>query len=147
MRIAIAVFWIVVRASAAQALDITQCGQRVPDGGSAVLQTDLTCPPAGFCQLNTGGPIGTAPCVSELDCPSPSEMHCRHFAILLGRHATLALNGHTIAGTHPAVGVNPGVFCDGDGASSNRCAVSGRERSPASTRGSTSHRARRRSST
>ena len=104
------------------ALDITACGQRVPDYQHGVLQADLSCPPAGYCVSSFGGEIGNQPCVEDSDCGS--QMACRRFAVLLGRHARLALNGHSIAGTSPTVGPNPGIRCE-DAAVLGGCVVTG----------------------
>ncbi len=56
----------------ARALDITSCGQVVPDGETGILQADLVCPPAP---------------------PGPP-----YFAVQLNRGATLEMNGHSITG-------------------------------------------------
>jgi len=104
------------------ALDITQCGQRVPDYGHGVLQADLSCPPAGYCVSSFGVEIGNQPCVEGSQCGS--QMACRHFAVLLGRRARLALNGHSITGTSPTAGPNPGILCE-DAAALGGCVVTG----------------------
>ncbi len=106
----------------ALALDVTACGQRVPNHQQAVLQADLSCPPAGFCMSVFGGPISDQACVDDFECGS--QMACRHFAVLLERGARFALNGHSIMGTNPPVGLNPGVLCY-DGSTHGTCTVTG----------------------
>jgi hypothetical protein len=108
-------------ASRAVALDVTTCGQRVPPETAAVLQTDLSCSGPGTCD----DAPGTA-CSVDGDCPSGL---CDLGAVILGRNASLSLNGHTITSTGARVGVSvPPRSCPASGIcipTSGRVAVQG----------------------
>ena len=76
---------------AARAIDITACGQTVPDDETGLLQGDLDC---------NGGPrrcfLNGSPCSVDADCPSPSYGSCSQRAVVLGWLARLDLNGHVL---------------------------------------------------
>jgi hypothetical protein len=80
------------------ALDVTTCGQHVPDGAMAVLQTDLTCG-AGTCEVDS-----SISCQVDGDCPAGA---CAPGAVVLGRNASLSLNGHSISSS----GNGTGIYC------------------------------------
>src|SRR5438552_10047898 len=72
----------------AGAVDITACGQLVPDGQIGVLQVDLDC----------GGAFNTCFADPALACakdPACTDTGCG--GLMLRNGATLAMNGHTVA--------------------------------------------------
>jgi len=72
----------------ARAIDITACGQVVPDGQIGVLQTDLDC----------GGTYNTCFADAALACaadPACTDTGCG--GVMLRNGATLEMNGHTVA--------------------------------------------------
>lgn len=82
---------LVCAANGAAALDITECGQVIPSRETGVLQADLDCPPTpAFCIHDP-----SIPCTSNADCP---RFSCVSAAVIVGRRATLELNGHSLRG-------------------------------------------------
>jgi len=76
----------------ARAIDITACGQVVPDGQIGVLQTDLDC----------GGTYNTCFADAALACaadPACTDTGCG--GVMLRNGATLEMNGHTVANGWP----------------------------------------------
>ena len=72
----------------AGAVDITACGQLVPDGQIGVLQVDLDC----------GGAFNTCFADPALACakdPACTDTGCG--GLMLRNGATLEMNGHTVA--------------------------------------------------
>lgn len=93
-----------VSARRAAAVDVTQCGQTVPPGETAVLLNDLNCAVTqGFCGVD--GPA----CTTNAECPSG---FCYFYGIRISRGGSLDLSGFTIDGVNAAI-VGAGVFCDG----------------------------------
>jgi len=88
MRAILALFGVLSFATGADAVLVTSCGQQIPARDVGYLQNDLVC----------DGPFATT-------------------ALTLGRNASLRMNGHTIAVTHPDGGI--GIVCPGS------CAVVG----------------------
>ncbi len=78
----------------ASAADVTACGQLVARGDVGVLQVDLDC---------TGGPrvcvnSTLTPCETADDCNDPVAARlCASLGVVVGKGATLNLNGHSIA--------------------------------------------------
>lgn len=79
------------------ALDISTCGQTVPEGESAVLLNDLDCPVGvGVCAVDAG-----KLCPNAAGCPSGRCLG--NAGVVLENRARLDLNGHTIRGGDVAV--------------------------------------------
>jgi len=98
-------------AGSARTADITQCTQKIPAGDIGILQADLVCGDAGFCQ--EGLDVGDQPCTSSGPCAPGSA--CVRFGVRIGNGGRLELNGHSIGG--PAAG--SAVDCAG------RCTITG----------------------
>jgi hypothetical protein len=95
-------------AGSAAALDITTCGQEVPEREVGVLQVDLDCAGTpGRCEV-TGDP-----CLTSAECaPWACEPNLR-----VGRRATLDLNGHTL--------INTAIQCPDSTTRTSRCVIHG----------------------
>jgi hypothetical protein len=102
----------------ARALDITACQQRVPEGASAVLSIDLTCPDAGVCEDPNG--VGDRPCTQQADCGT--GFACHKVAVRVGRGGRVDLQGHTLTGSQQLSAFENGsigIAC------LDRCTISG----------------------
>ena len=86
------------------AVDITACGQSVPDFDTGTLQADLDCVAPGWC---LGSP--STPCHTVSDC---GLAPCVVGAVRLVRQATLQMNGHSITSSDLTM---IGVFCVSEG--------------------------------
>jgi hypothetical protein len=88
--------WIALT-TAAFAIDITRCGQRVGRSEIGELMVDLDCPGyPGTCNADP-----TTSCMADVDCPStPTAAGCNTGAPFV-EGGTLRLNGHTLSSHDP----------------------------------------------
>jgi len=112
MRTITALVLLLCLADSARSADITQCTQKVLAGEKAILQADLVCGDAGFCQ--EGLDVGDQPCTGSGP-PCPPGNACVRFGVRVGNGGRLDLNGHSISG--PSAGA--AVDCAG------RCTIAG----------------------
>ena len=101
----------------AWAVDVTTCGQVVPENDVGVLQADLDCKGAP----RTCSYYANTPCVSDDVCNHAGVGRCLSQAVILGKGATLQLNGHTIVADGSS---GLGVWC-AHPALNVRCTVQG----------------------
>ena len=97
-------------------MEVTACGQTVPEHETGTLQADLDCTGSpGICfYYIVEQPEQDVPCTSDADCQDlPPGGRCSHVGVSLQRGATLDLNGHTLTGA--------GVLCQNQA----RCAITG----------------------
>jgi hypothetical protein len=112
VRTLLALASVLALAGSAAAVDVTACGQSVPDFDTGVLQADLDCSgEPGVC-IHLLGDDTEMSCTSDTDCPQ-SFNACARAAVQLGAGASLQLNGHSLTGA--------GVLCSDSGT----CTVTG----------------------
>src|SRR4029453_16181872 len=90
----IGVFFVSV--GTAVAIDITACGQFVPDGGEGDRVASLDCTgSSGHC-IDAPGVV----CTSDAGCAAAGALSagCSRYAVRLGNRSTLRLNGFSIVG-------------------------------------------------
>jgi len=115
----ISVFFISIRTAAA--VDITACGQFVPDGDEGDLVASLDC--TGSSSHCIDAP--ETACTTDADCAAAGALGagCYRYAVRLGNRSTLRLNGFSIVGQvggSPADRPFSGVICRG-----KNCVVDG----------------------